>query len=74
MCRVKKDVAALGAVILIVVFCIPDVYAETLTFRDKLGRDVSIRLPVRWAVLFETYELTAASGLGQDCRDQPLRI
>jgi len=63
MCRVKKDVAALGAVILIVVFCIPDVYAETLTFRDKLGRDVSIRLPVRRAVLFETYELTAALGV-----------
>lgn len=63
MCRVKKEMTALGAVILIVVFCIPDVYAETLTFRDKFGRDVSIRLPVRRAVLFETYELTAALGV-----------
>ena len=37
--------------------------AETVRYRDKLGRTVDIRLPVRRAVLFETYELTAALGV-----------
>jgi iron complex transport system substrate-binding protein len=37
--------------------------AEIFSCRDKLGRTVSLVLPVRRAVLFETYELTAALGV-----------
>ena len=37
--------------------------AETLLYQDKLGRTVRIPLPVRRAVLYETYELTAALGV-----------
>ncbi len=31
--------------------------AGTYTYRDKLGRDVTVRVPVKRAVLFSTYEL-----------------
>jgi len=63
MCRVKREMTALAAVILIITFCAPDVFGESLILRDKLGRNVSVQLPVRRAVLFETYELTAALGV-----------
>lgn len=52
----------LAAVILLTAFAgVPD--AATITFKDKLGRNVNIRVPVRRAVFFETYELTAALGV-----------
>lgn len=63
MCRVKREMTALAAVILIITFCSPDVFGKSLIFQDKLGRNVSVQLPVRRAVLFETYELTAALGV-----------
>ncbi|MFB3925825.1 MAG: ABC transporter substrate-binding protein [Syntrophales bacterium] len=59
----KRRVTALAAVVLAVISWSADVFAEILTFRDKLGRDVSVQLPIRRAVLFETYELTAALGV-----------
>jgi len=38
------------------------VQAATLTCRDKLGRTVTIRTPVKRAVLYETYELLPVTG------------
>lgn len=63
MYRVKKRMVALAAVILTIMACAPTARAETLTFRDKLGRNVDVPLPVKRAVFFETYELTAALGV-----------
>lgn len=63
MNKMEKSMAALAAVILLVTVSVSVVYAETITFKDKLGRKVNIRLPVRRAVFFETYELTAALGV-----------
>lgn len=39
-----------------------DAPAATLTFRDKTGTDVTVRIPVRRAVLYETYELLPVTG------------
>jgi len=36
--------------------------AATLTWRDKTGADVTVRVPVRRAVLYETYELLPVTG------------
>ena len=63
MQRVKNRMTALAAVILAIMLCAPALRAETMACRDRLGRNVSIPLPVRRAVLFETYELTAALGV-----------
>lgn len=61
---VKNRMTAAAAVIIILVTAfVPAVCAETITFKDKLGREVNIRVPVRRAVFFETYELTAALGV-----------
>lgn len=38
-------------------------FAETLTYKDKLGRTVSIPLPVKRAVFFQTYEVIPALGI-----------
>lgn len=35
-------------------------HAETITYKDKLGRVVHLPVPVKRAVFFETYELAAA--------------
>ena len=40
----------------------PGVGAEVLRYRDKLGRTVAIQIPVRRAVLYETYELLPVTG------------
>lgn len=37
--------------------------AESITYVDKLGRTVNIALPIKRAVLFETYELSAGLGI-----------
>ena len=37
--------------------------AETLTYKDKLGRTVNIPVPVKRAVFFQTYELIPALGI-----------
>jgi len=37
--------------------------AESVSYVDKLGRIVSITLPIKRAVLFETYELSAGLGV-----------
>lgn len=36
--------------------------AASLTYRDKMGRTVTIRTPVKRAVLYETYELLPVTG------------
>ncbi|MEN6373769.1 MAG: ABC transporter substrate-binding protein [Smithella sp.] len=59
----EKWMAALVAVILLLTASVLAACAETITFKDKLGRRVNINLPVRRAVFFETYELTAALGV-----------
>lgn len=56
----EKWIAAPVAVILLLTALVSAACAETITFQDKLGRRVNIHLPVRRAVFFETYELTAA--------------
>lgn len=55
----------IAAVTVIIIFFswISNAYAETIAFKDKLGRTVQIYVPVRRVVLFETYELTAALGV-----------
>ena len=55
--------AALAVIILLMTALVSAACAETITFKDKLGRRVNISLPVRRAVFFETYELTAALGV-----------
>jgi len=37
--------------------------AETLTARDKLGREMKIQIPVKRTVFFQTYELIPALGI-----------
>lgn len=59
---VKNRMTAAAAVIVFFLL-VAAAAAETITFKDKLGRTVDIRLPVRRAVFFETYELTAALGV-----------
>ncbi|MEQ8160213.1 MAG: ABC transporter substrate-binding protein, partial [Smithellaceae bacterium] len=59
----EKWIAAPVAVILLLTALVSAACAETITFQDKLGRRVNIHLPVRRAVFFETYELTAALGV-----------
>lgn len=59
---VKNRMTAVAAVIVFFLLVAAAV-AETITFKDKLGRTVDIHLPVRRAVFFETYELTAALGV-----------
>jgi len=58
-----RGAAALAAALLIITAVPPAAQAGTLTVKDKLGRTVSVTLPVRRAVLFETYELIAALGV-----------
>jgi len=38
-------------------------HAEVITYKDKLGRTVSITLPIKRAVFFQTYELIPALGI-----------
>lgn len=59
----SRGAAAFIAVVVAVIAWASAAAAETPTFRDKLGREVSVSVPVRRAVLFETYELTAALGV-----------
>ena len=40
----------------------PDAPAASLTYKDKMGRTVTIRTPVKRAVLYETYELLPVTG------------
>jgi len=48
-------------IIILIILCLPltalDAAAATITWRDKTGTDVTVRVPVRRAVLYETYEL-----------------
>ena len=37
--------------------------AETVTYKDKLGRTVSVPLPIKRAVFFQTYELIPTLGI-----------
>ena len=60
MNRSMKGMAVSATAILALVVSVSVSHAESLSCRDKLGRTVQIVLPVRRAVLFETYELTAA--------------
>jgi iron complex transport system substrate-binding protein len=62
MTDVKNRITAASAVILLA-FLVSTAAAETIAFKDKLGRTVRICVPVRRAVFFETYELTAALGV-----------
>lgn len=39
------------------------VHAETVTYKDKLGRTVSVPLPIKRAVFFQTYELIPTLGI-----------
>lgn len=53
--------------LLIVILCMPllsvgDLRAAALTWRDKTGTDVTVRVPVKRAVLYETYELLPVTG------------
>jgi iron complex transport system substrate-binding protein len=41
---------------------VSDVEAATLRYRDKMGRTVTLQIPVRRAVLYETYELLPVTG------------
>ena len=45
-----------------VAFIVPSTHARSITVKDKMGREVSIEIPVKRAVLFETYELVPALG------------
>ena len=45
------------------VFSAAALHAETITYKDKLGRTVSVPLPVRRAVFFQTYELIPVLGI-----------
>jgi iron complex transport system substrate-binding protein len=58
-----RGAAAFAAALLIMTALPPAAEAGTLTVKDKLGRTVSVNLPVRRVVLFETYELIAALGV-----------
>ncbi len=37
--------------------------AETITYKDKLGRDATVKVPVRSVVFFQTYELIPSLGI-----------
>lgn len=37
--------------------------AETITYKDKLGRDITVKVPVRSVVFFQTYELIPSLGI-----------
>lgn len=62
MFKPGKAAAFLGVIVAVVAWAAAAA-AETATFRDKLGRQVSVSVPVRRAVLFETYEPAAALGV-----------
>jgi len=53
-------------IIILIILCLPltalDAAAATITWRDKTGTDVTVRVPVRRAVLYETYELLPVTG------------
>jgi len=53
----------MAVAVILLLFLASAVGAETIAFKDKLGRTVRIPVPVRRAVFFETYELTAALGV-----------
>ncbi|MDP2268209.1 MAG: ABC transporter substrate-binding protein, partial [Deltaproteobacteria bacterium] len=54
-----------GFIFALLLFIVPAslTYAGTVNYQDKLGRTVILSVPVKRAVLFETYELTAALGV-----------
>lgn len=54
----------LATLLILLFLCGPlsEARAGLLSYRDKMGRTVSIRTPVRRAVLFETYELLPVTG------------
>ncbi|HVO66686.1 MAG TPA: ABC transporter substrate-binding protein [Syntrophales bacterium] len=54
---------SLAVILLFFAFLAPEVCAESLTYKDKIGRIVSIPVPVRRAVFFQTYELIPVLGI-----------
>lgn len=61
--RLLPRIRACLGIVLLFALSAAALHAETIAYRDKLGRTVAIPLPVRRAVLFETYELAAALGV-----------
>ncbi|AFM28053.1 ABC-type Fe3+-hydroxamate transport system, periplasmic component [Desulfomonile tiedjei DSM 6799] len=59
--RCKEGIAS--GLCCLLLFSTWTVYAETLTYTDKLGRTVDVPLPIKRAVFFETYELVAHLGI-----------
>ncbi len=52
-------------IIILIILCLPLTAldaAAAITWRDKTGTDVTVRVPVRRAVLYETYELLPVTG------------
>ena len=49
-------------ILLLLTLPAPDAPAASLTYKDKMGRTVTIRTPVKRAVLYETYELLPVTG------------
>jgi iron complex transport system substrate-binding protein len=50
------------SILVMMLFPVTDVPAAALTFRDKMGRTVTVQTPVKRAVLYETYELLPVTG------------
>ncbi|HET6460666.1 MAG TPA: ABC transporter substrate-binding protein [Syntrophales bacterium] len=62
-CQLISKRLACTFILLSFVFSAAALHAETITYKDKLGRTVSVSLPVRRAVFFQTYELIPALGV-----------
>lgn len=57
-----KQLSALIIILCILPLTVLEAAAATITWRDKTGTDVTIRVPVKRAVLYETYELLPVTG------------
>ncbi|MBU4320182.1 MAG: ABC transporter substrate-binding protein [Nitrospinae bacterium] len=51
-----------GGILMVLMVAAPS-WAATITYTDKMGRVVTVPVPVKRAVLFETYELSAGLGV-----------
>ena len=58
-----KRTATLVALLIVAALSVGTSQAAMVTVKDKLGRTVTVPVPVKRAVLFETYELAAALGV-----------
>jgi len=58
----RRHRALIGGLLLALLGLATSASAERVTVRDKLGRMVTLRVPVQRAVLYETYELLPVTG------------